>query len=88
MTLPANPLFRIVDQATGKPVFVVQASDRSQADERIAVVLSLHQDAPWLAEPEAFDVQEQSPVEPLHCATFLDGYFSVLAEAYCGRSTH
>jgi hypothetical protein len=88
MTQEQNPLFKLIDQKTRAAVFVVQARDADQADERIAVVLSVYRNAPWLEEPDAFEVEEHNPIEPLHTPTFLDGFFAVLSEAFCGKSTH
>lgn len=83
-----NPLFKLIDEKTLKTVCVIQARDAHQADERIAIVLSIYQDADWLKEPEAFDVAEQDEHEPIRSPAFLDGFFAVLGDAYCSKVSH
>lgn len=87
----SKPFFKLVDQTTQKVVLVVQATNLGEADERLALLISLNGTARWFPvnqESDNFQFEEHLPTEPICVQTYLDGYFAVLADAFLGKCTH
>ena len=74
------PLFRLVDAETHKPIAVIQARSREQAEQRVDLLLARHAEAPWLANVDSLNLIEHPDTEPAHVPVFFDGHFALLSE--------